>query len=86
MLQPMAISAFTTPTSYVGWRDYGIPCSYIKCLQDVGVTGEICDMYITRMKEAGVDVSVESLDTGHSPFWSAPEVLSKLLQKIVEKR
>ena len=47
ILQPMAKSAFTTPTSYAGWRDYGIPCTYVKCLQDQAVVQEVCDMYET---------------------------------------
>ena len=83
ILQPMANSAFSTPTSYAGWRDYGIPVTFIKCLQDAAVIPELCDRYIARMKEAGVDVSVESLDTSHSPFWSAPDALFEVLQRVL---
>lgn len=83
MIQPMAHSVFTTPTLYEGWRDYDIPCTYIRCLQDVGVTGDVCDMYIKRLQEAGVEVSAEALDTSHSPFWSAPEALSEMLQRVI---
>ena len=84
LLQPMANSAFNTPTTYAGWRDYGIPCTYIKCLQDAAVTDDVCEMYIARMKEAGADVTVESLDTAHSPFWSAPDALYEVLQRALE--
>lgn len=83
LLQPMANSVFTTPTLFAGWKDYGIPCTYIKCLQDVGVTPALCEKYIARMKEVGVDVDVESLDTSHSPFWSAPDALFGTLKRVL---
>ena len=84
LTQPMANSAMTTPTSYAGWRDYGIPVTYIKCTKDVAVPGELCDMYISRMKDAGVDVTVEEMDSGHSPFWIQPQNLLEVLKRAVE--
>lgn len=84
MLQAMASSTFETPTVYAGWRDYGIPCTYIKCLQDVALPSELCNMYIARLREGGVDVSVEELDTSHSPFWTAPEKLAGLLERVTQ--
>ena len=84
MLQPMAHSALTTATSYAGWRDYGVPSTYIACSQDVGLPTALTDMYISRLKEAGADVGVETLDTSHSPFWSAPEALFEVLQRVIK--
>jgi pimeloyl-ACP methyl ester carboxylesterase len=83
LLLPMAHSAFTSPTSYAGWKDYGIPCTYIKCLQDKAVTVEHWDTYLPRMRDAGVDITVEELDCGHSPFWINPDAIAELLVKTV---
>ncbi|KAK5169162.1 uncharacterized protein LTR77_006471 [Saxophila tyrrhenica] len=81
---PMAYSAFTTPTTYAGWRDYGIPCTYIKCLKDNAVPVEMCDKYIARLREGGVDLKVEELDVGHSPFWIDPDGLMELIVRVIE--
>ena len=76
---PMAASAFRTPTEYTGWGDYSTPCTYIKCLNDRAVPPAMCDAYITRMKEAGVDVEVEEMQCGHSPAFVAPRELVELI-------
>lgn len=82
-LAPMAQSAMTTPTVYAGWKDYGIPCTYIRCLNDAAVTGDLCDLYIKRLKDSGVDTTVEELDAGHSPFWIGPEELLQVLKRVL---
>jgi pimeloyl-ACP methyl ester carboxylesterase len=84
MLQPMTYSSFDTPTRYAGWKDYGIPCTYIKCLKDAAVGSSLWEEYIARWKEAGVDYSVEELDTSHSPFASNPDALLEVLKRVVE--
>ncbi len=83
LMQPMAHSAFTTETSYCGWKDYGIPCTYIKCLKDKAVTAQLWDRYIGMMQDANVDLTIEELNTGHSPFWTNPDELVELLVKVI---
>jgi hypothetical protein len=83
LMQPMAYSAFTTPTQYAGWKDYGIPCTYIKCLKDNAVTERLWEPYLALMREAGVDLTVEEMDIGHSPFWIAPKDLADLLARVI---
>lgn len=77
----MAASAFRTPTEYAAWRDYATPCTYIKCLNDRAVLPEMCDAYITRIGEAGIDVEVERMKCGHSPAFVAPRELVELIVK-----
>lgn len=83
MLVPMASSAFTTPTRYAGWKDYGIPCSYVKCLKDQAVNTKHWDIYLPRAKDAGVDMDVVELDASHSPFISNPDALLEVLLRCI---
>lgn len=85
MCLPMASSAMRTPTKYEAWKDYGTPCTYIKCLNDRAVTPAMCDAYIATMREAEVDVEVETMSCGHSPAHVAPEELADLVVRIVGK-
>lgn len=84
MIQPMTYSAFTTPTRYTGWKDYGTRNVYIKCLKDNAVTNQMWDPYIARWKEEGIDHEAVELDTSHSPFWSEPDTLLEVLKKVLE--
>ena len=83
MLVPMAHSAMTTRTEYAGWKDYGIPCTYIKCLKDTAVVSRMWDEYLARAKDAGVEMDVEEMDTSHSPFWSDPDALFEVLKRVI---
>lgn len=85
LLQRMATSAFETPTKYAGWKDYGYPVTFIKCSQDAAVTPEMCDGYIAKMKEAGVDVDVETIDAGHCAHFTAPSAVVGVIEKIAEE-
>jgi len=79
MCRPMASSAFTSATKFAGWRDYGTPCTYIKCIGDRAVPESKCDEYIARMQQAGVEVEVISMSCGHSPALVAPAALTEEL-------
>lgn len=82
LLEPMASSAFQTETSYTGWKDYGIPCTYIKCSKDVAVPDELCEMYIKRLRDANVEVDVETLDAGHSAHFTDPSLVVGAIERI----
>lgn len=82
MCLPMALSTMTTATKHAAWKDCGTPCTYIKCLNDRAVTPEMCDVYIKRMQDAGVDVNVETMSCGHSPAHVAPRELAELIARI----
>ena len=82
MCLPMASSAMGSPTRYAAWKDYRTPCTYIKCLNDRAVLPEMCDTYIGRMRDAGVNVDVETMQCGHSPAHVAPKELAELITRI----
>ena len=82
LLEPMADSAFKTPTSYTGWKDHNIPATYIKCSKDTAVPLDLCDRYIARMREAGVDIDVETIDAGHCAHFTAPSLVVGILEKM----
>lgn len=83
MCLPMATSTLRTPTKYAAWKEYGVPCTYIKCLIDRVVTPAMADAQIAKMREAGVDVTVETMGCGHSPAHVAPKELTDLIVRIV---
>ncbi|MBJ7449752.1 MAG: alpha/beta fold hydrolase [Parachlamydiales bacterium] len=54
-----------------------MPKAYIECTQDVAVPIEA-----QRMMHAKTNCEVYSLDSDHCPFWSCPEDLAHILNKI----
>lgn len=82
LLEPLAQSAFRSPTSYAGWKDYGIPCTYIKCLKDSAVPPDMGDTYIARMEDASVKVDVEEIDAGHCSPFTAPSLVVGVIGRI----
>lgn len=82
LLERMAHSAFVSPTSYAGWKDYGIPCTFIKCSKDTAVTMSMCDTYISRLEEAGVEVDVEIVDAGHCAHFTAPSGVVGVIEEL----
>lgn len=84
LLQRMATSAFETPTKHAGWKS-GIPCTYIKCSFDTAVPPDLGDTYIQRMKDAGVEVDVETIDAGHCSHFTQPSAVVGVIAKIVER-
>lgn len=84
LLVPMAASAFTTPTNYEAWKDYGTPCTYIKCLHDRAIKTATSDKYIERMRAAGVNLNVETMECAHSPAHFVPKELADLIAGIAD--
>ncbi len=82
LCQPMAHSAMTQETSFEGWKDYGIPCTYIKCSQDTAVPPELGDKYIARMRDAGVKVDEETVEGGHCACFTKPEGIVKVIERL----
>jgi pimeloyl-ACP methyl ester carboxylesterase len=57
-----------------------IPTTYISCRQDQVINGT----WGGRAARELFNADVRELDTGHSPFWSAPGVLADLLEDLAE--
>jgi hypothetical protein len=57
---------------------------YVKCLRDNAVPTALADRFIaeTNAFTPGNPIQVHALDTGHSPFLTAPQQLANLLSAI----
>jgi len=74
--EPMA--AFTTPLSLTDEKYGSVKRAYIECINDYAIP-----LALQRIMQDALPCSpVFTLETDHSPFYSAPDELSACLQKI----
>ena len=84
MLSPdEPIGAFITPVNPTVARWGSVPRTYIRCRKDRAIPIFGQDQMIAEADQFSPSNKFvqESLDTGHSPFFSAPEALTDLLVK-----
>lgn len=74
-LVPVATAPYTTPVCTTDENFGRIPRVYISCLRDKAISPEIQE----KMYKALLCEKVFSIDTDHSPFFSAPEELAEHL-------
>jgi pimeloyl-ACP methyl ester carboxylesterase len=74
---PQAGAPFNTPVSTTAGRFGKVPRVYIECLQDRAITQRIQKAMYTALPCE----RIFSLDTSHSPFFSAPEKLAEYLDE-----
>ncbi|WYZ37011.1 hypothetical protein EsH8_II_000517 [Colletotrichum jinshuiense] len=67
---------FYSKLTYAAWKD--IPVTYIKCEQDQAIPSAAQQQMIDISK---VDVVVECMDTGHSPFLNKPDLVTAALRR-----
>ncbi|MDP5228146.1 MULTISPECIES: alpha/beta fold hydrolase [Arthrobacter] len=72
-LTPQPASLFATPVSIAGAQLP--PTEYVICTQDRAIPPALQELMAARAPEA----TIHRLDTGHSPFYSAPEELLEIL-------
>jgi pimeloyl-ACP methyl ester carboxylesterase len=77
-LTPQAIAPLATKLSYTDERYGRVPRFYIECLQDRAITNS-CQK---QMYTATPCEKVYTLDTDHSPFYSAPQELASILMSV----
>jgi pimeloyl-ACP methyl ester carboxylesterase len=78
---PEPVAPFETPFSTTQERFGRVPRYYIECLRD-----RVVPLALQRAMRTGVPFQgVYSLDTDHSPFFSAPQELATILHRIAEK-
>ena len=84
LLVPEPAVTTTTPVQTTEENFGRVPRYYVRCSQDVVLTPGFQDFLIERLPCQGVF----TLDTSHSPFFSAPEALSEALRAVLsaEKR
>ncbi len=75
---PEPVAPYETPFSTTHERFGRVPRYYIECLRD-----RVVPLAVQRAMRTGVPfLGVYSLDTDHSPFFSAPEELAAILHRI----
>ena len=80
-LQPQPLEPLQSP-AVLSEANFGtVPRAYIECLRD-----RILPLSVQRaMHTASPCAPVLAIDTDHSPFYSAPEVLATHLERIAER-
>lgn len=71
LLVPQAVAPFTTPVNTTEEKFGRVPRVYISCLRDKAITPALQE----KMYKVLPCEKVISMDTSHSPFFSAPEEL-----------
>ncbi|KAL3459034.1 Alpha/beta hydrolase fold-1 [Aspergillus heterothallicus] len=77
-LRPQSYGAFVTRVTYEAWRD--VPTTYVYCLRDNAIDIEV-QRGLVEGVAAGVDIATETLDAGHSPFYSVPGELVAVIRR-----
>lgn len=78
-LCPQSIITSATPVALTQ-RYARVPRSYIRCMHD----GAIPHEYQVAMTESWPEGSVVDMDTSHSPFFSAPAELARIVTEFIE--
>lgn len=83
-LKPVSQTALSSPAGLPEWADPGFNerLAYIRTSQDNGIPAFAQN---GMMAASGASWDVYEFETGHSPFLSQPEQLSKTIISLVEK-
>ncbi|KAL2802452.1 alpha/beta-hydrolase [Aspergillus granulosus] len=77
-LSPQSYQAFGSEVTYEAWRD--VPTTYLYCLRDQAIDIGVQRKFVEDIAR-GAGIRTESVDAGHSPFYSAPEELVKVIKR-----
>jgi hypothetical protein len=67
-IQSQALASFYAPATGASWK--GIPTSYLLCEEDQCVPPIVQEAMVNGVKEAGGEIEVTRVKSGHSPFLS----------------
>jgi hypothetical protein len=73
-LVPQSVRSFGETVTKAGWRT--IPATYIVCTSDESLPPDLQEIFAVRA------AAVERMDSGHSPFYSMPGELARLLNRV----
>ena len=79
-LVPQAVEPLGAPASLSAARFGAVPKAYIECIEDQAIH---IAAQRALYRRAGID-NVVALDTGHSPFFSAPGALADAIETLIE--
>ncbi|RYP71288.1 hypothetical protein DL769_004725 [Monosporascus sp. CRB-8-3] len=68
--------------TYAAWMD--TPCWYLATTEDRGLPVEAQRMFVQMAKEAGGDVAIREIRSGHSPMLSKPQETADFTMEAVE--
>lgn len=78
-LLPHARITFDLPVTYAAWKI--IPVNYLLCEQDNAIPLEAQQQMCEDARNAGGIVETESINAGHSPFLSQPDVVANWIRR-----
>jgi pimeloyl-ACP methyl ester carboxylesterase len=73
-LVPQSVRSFGETVTKAGWRT--IPATYVVCTKDESLAPDLQEIFAVRA------ATVERMDSGHSPFYSMPGELARLLDRV----
>ena len=77
--------SFSGELTHAGYKD--IPVSYLMCEADIVVAPKLQQSMIDMMiGEAGVEVDVHTIQSGHCPNVSMPKTVGQIIAKIAGRR
>ncbi|KAK3359071.1 Alpha/beta hydrolase fold-1 [Lasiosphaeria hispida] len=68
--------------AYAGWKD--VPCWYLAATEDQALPVEAQRFFVKMAKDAGGDVTLREIGSGHSPMLSRPEETAGFVREAVE--
>ncbi|USP80760.1 uncharacterized protein yc1106_08034 [Curvularia clavata] len=83
-LQTQALSSFITPATYAAWMH--IPSSYLLCEEDRAIAPAVQEAMVKAAKEAGADMKVTRIKSGHSPFLSRTEETAEWIRGVAGEK
>ncbi|KAI9663703.1 MAG: hypothetical protein M1821_007193 [Bathelium mastoideum] len=82
LLVRQSASAMVDQVTYAPWRH--IPTTYLRATKDNILFLEWQDRQIKAVRDAGVDVTIETYDSSHSLFSSVPEKMIGAIKRAVQ--
>lgn len=80
-LKPFSYSCHHSPLTHATWQT--IPSTYLFCSKDNAVPTFVQELMVNEFAK-GVEIRVEKVDSGHSPFLSKPDETAIAIQRAAE--
>ena len=74
-----SLAALVDEVHHPTWKD--IPTTYLRATLDQVLLLKWQDTQIQKVKEAGVDIAVETFESSHSPYLSMPEKIVEAVER-----
>lgn len=74
-----SLPTLNAKVDYAAWKD--IPTTYLVCNGDVTIPPEKQRGCVEQAKAKGGDVTMVECESGHSPFLSMPDLVSKIIRR-----